>query len=95
MSESAAFAAGLADATIPRSNGTPTFDAPWQGRALAMAILLVEQTGVEWEDFRRHLIAAIADDPERPYWDSFADALERFADEAGVTTDTSRRDRPS
>jgi hypothetical protein len=94
VSDSAALAAGLADPSIPRSNGTPVFDAPWQGRVLAMAILLVERTGTDWDDFRRHLIAAIADEPARPYWDSFAAALERFAGETGLTPETGRGDRP-
>jgi hypothetical protein len=78
MNPTPAVAAGLAEPSIPRSNGTPVFDAPWQGRALAIAILLVERTGRHWDDFRRHLIAAIDNRPERPYWDSFATALDTF-----------------
>ena len=68
----------LADPDLPRSNGELTFDEPWQGRALAMAIALVEQLGLRWDDFRRHLITAIDDDPDRPYWDSWATALDAF-----------------
>lgn len=71
--------AGLAEPTLPRDNGAPVFDAPWQGRALAMAVLAVERSGAEWDDFRRLLIAAIADDPDRAYWESWVVALERFA----------------
>lgn len=74
-------AAGLAEPSIPRSNGTPVFDAPWQGRALAIAILLVEGSHRPWDDFRQHLMRAIELDPDRPYWDSFADALESFTAE--------------
>jgi hypothetical protein len=81
-------AAGLAEPSLPRSNGEPVFDAPWQGRALAMAILLVQRSGGRWDDFRRHLIAAIDDDPERPYWDSFAGALDAYVHELGVTVTT-------
>ena len=33
---------------------------------------------LEWDDFRRHLIAAIDAAPERPYWESFAAALHAF-----------------
>ena len=43
-----------------------------------MAIVLVEQLGLEWDAFRAHLIAAIADDSARPYWDSWAVALDSF-----------------
>ena len=81
MNRTAAVAAGLGEPTIPRSNGTPVFDAPWQGRALAIAILLVERTGQQWDDFRRHLIDAINKMPDRPYWDNFATALETFSSE--------------
>ena len=81
MNRSPAVAAGLAEASIPRANGTPVFDAPWQGRALAIAILLVERSDCQWDDFRRHLIVAIEDAPDRPYWDSFATALATFTAE--------------
>jgi hypothetical protein len=71
----------LADPDLPRSNGELTFGEPWQGRALAMAIALVERFDMEWDDFRRHLVAAIEADPHRPYWDSWALALEAFVAE--------------
>jgi hypothetical protein len=71
----------FADPELPRSNGELALDEPWQGRALAMAIALVEQFGLKWDDFRRHLIAAVDADSERPYWDSWAVALEAFVAE--------------
>ena len=55
MSVSRVVEAGLADPSLPRANGALVFDAPWQGRALAMAVLTVERTGRTWDDFRRHL----------------------------------------
>jgi hypothetical protein len=73
-----ALADALDDRSLPRSNGELTFDAPWQGRALAMAVTLVDRLDLEWDDFRRHLIVAIDDAPDRPYWDSFAAALDAF-----------------
>ena len=73
--------AALDDRSLPRSNGELVFDAPWQGRALAMAVSLVDRLDLEWDDFRRHLIAAIAAEPERPYWDSFAHGLDAFVNE--------------
>ena len=84
MNRTAAVAAGLGEPTIPRSNGTPVFDAPWQGRALAIAILLVERTGQQWDDFRHHLIHAIDNKPDRAYWDSFAEALDTFTAELNL-----------
>jgi hypothetical protein len=71
----------LGDPNLPRSNGELVFDEPWQGRALAIAIALVEQLDLQWDDFRRHLIAAIDADPDRPYWDSWAVALDAFVAE--------------
>jgi len=35
-------------ASLPRENGTLVFTAPWEGRALALAIVLVERLGVSW-----------------------------------------------
>jgi nitrile hydratase accessory protein len=60
------------------------FDAPWQARAHAMAVLLVESTHGEWADFRRHLVDAIGAAPDRPYWESWVDALQRFVARAGL-----------
>jgi hypothetical protein len=73
-----ALADALDDRSLPRSNGELTFDAPWQGRALAMAVTLVDRLDLEWDAFRQHLIAAIDAAPDRPYWDSFAAALDAF-----------------
>jgi hypothetical protein len=83
--------AGLADPSLPRDNGVLGFDSPWQGRALAMAVLAVERTGHDWDDFRAYLIASIDDDRERPYWESWVVALDRFLIEAQlVEPDASR-----
>jgi nitrile hydratase accessory protein len=66
---------------MPRSNGEPIFDHPWQARAMAMAVVLVERTGRSWDDFRQRLIDAISAAPTRPYWESWVVALEGLADE--------------
>ena len=76
---------GLADPSLPRDNGALVFDAPWQGRALAMAVLVVERTGHRWDDFRTLLIASIDENPQRPYWESWVVALDRFLVETQVT----------
>lgn len=69
----------FADETLPRSNGELVFDHPWQARAMAMAVLLVERTGRPWNDFRQHLVDAISDEPGRPYWESWVAAVESLA----------------
>ena len=71
-------------AALPRSNGELLFDALWQGRAVAISVTLVERLGVDWDAFRQHLIVAIADDPDRPYYESWAVALEQFVLERGL-----------
>ena len=82
MKSSSILDAGLADPSLPRDNGALVFDAPWQGRALAMAVLAVERTGHDWDDFRAHLIASIDESPQRPYWESWVVALDLFLIEA-------------
>ena len=69
---------------LPRANGELVFDAPWQGRAVALAVLIVERLGLPWDAFRRHLIAAIADQPDRPYYESWAHALEALTVAKGL-----------
>jgi nitrile hydratase accessory protein len=69
-------------AALPRDNGELMFEAPWQGRVFAMALAVVEERGLDWDDFRRRLIAAIEADPDRPYYESWTVAL------AGLVVDT-------
>lgn len=68
-------------AALPRRNGELAFDEPWQGRAFGTAVALVQALGLDWDEFRRRLIAAIADEPDRPYWDSWVAALADLAEE--------------
>jgi len=70
-------------AALPRSNGELVFDAPWQGRAFAMALAVVDALGLDWDEFRRRLIAAIDAEPERPYYESWLAALERLVADYG------------
>ena len=63
-------------ASLPRDNGELVFEAPWQGRVLALAVGLVQQLGVGWDEFRARLIDAVTDHPDRPYYESWAAALE-------------------
>jgi nitrile hydratase accessory protein len=54
------------------------FTEPWQARAFAMAVVAAERMGVPWDEFRDRLKAAVAEDPDRPYYESWLDALERL-----------------
>jgi hypothetical protein len=69
--------ADLSDLGLPRRNGELAFDAPWQGTVFGLAAAVVENAfGGDREPFRRQLIAAIAAEPDRPYWESWTAALE-------------------
>lgn len=59
-----------------------TFDAPWQARAFAVCLALLEQRGEGWDAFQPHLAAAIAADPDAPYYQNFVAALEAFSKSA-------------
>jgi hypothetical protein len=63
------------EAALPRENGELVFDAPWQGRVLGMAIGVVQERGLDWDQFRTRLIAAIDADPTRSYYESWTAAL--------------------
>lgn len=73
-------------AALPRRNGELVFEAPWQGRVFGLALGLVRQHGLDWEEFRRRLIAAIDADAERPYYESWIAALDALVVDLGVAT---------
>jgi nitrile hydratase accessory protein len=79
-----AFMSGVT--ALPRDNGELVFSAPWEGRAFALAVALVERRELPWDSFRQRLMDAIADDPDRPYYESWAVALEAFIVSLGLTT---------
>ena len=62
--------------SLPCENGELVFEAPWQGRVLAMAVGLVQQLDLSWDEFRARLVDAIANHPDRPYYESWTEALE-------------------
>jgi nitrile hydratase accessory protein len=63
-------------AALPRDNGELVFAAPWEARAFAMAVAVVEAQGLDWDVFRHRLMDAIAEQPDRPYFESWSAALE-------------------
>jgi hypothetical protein len=67
----------LSDLDLPRRHGELAFDAPWQSTVFALAAAVVEHAfGGDREPFRQQLIAAIAAEPGRPYWENWTAALE-------------------
>jgi len=72
---------GLSGMDLPRRNGELAFDAPWQSTVFALAAAVVEHAfGGDREPFRRHLMEAIAAEPDRPYWESWTAALETLVE---------------
>ena len=74
------------EAALPRQNGELVFDAPWQGRVLGMALAVVQERGLDWDDFRQRLVAAIDADPTRPYYESWTAALTDLVVDFGVAS---------
>ncbi|MEM7002715.1 MAG: nitrile hydratase accessory protein [Pseudomonadota bacterium] len=69
----------------PMANGEVIFEAPWQARTFGMAVALTEQGVIDWADMQASLIEVIAAadavraaDAEYPYFEYFAEALQRL-----------------
>jgi len=73
-------------AALPRLNGELVFEAPWQGRALGMALGVVRRLGLPWREFQQRLIPEIGARPDAPYYDSWLAALERLVVDFGVAS---------
>ena len=74
------------DESLPRDNGELVFEAPWQARALAIAVAVVDRLGLPWDAFRHRLMASIAEEPDRPYYESWTKALESLVVAEDLTT---------
>lgn len=73
-------------AAPPRSNGELVFDAPWQQRAFGITMAVIDSGTITWKDFRLQLISRIAEDDDRPYWESWAAALEDLLSSSALLT---------
>ena len=72
-------------AAPPRRNGELVFEAPWQSRVFGLCAAIVATCfDGDREPFRQQLIATVAAEPERPYWDSWTVALQRLVVDAGL-----------
>jgi nitrile hydratase accessory protein len=70
--------ASVAASGGPTRGDDPLFAEPWEGRAFALAIETVDRLRLPWDSFRRRLIVAIAEAPDRPYYESWLVAVERL-----------------
>ncbi len=85
-------------AAPPRSNGELVFAAPWESRAFGLAMALHAGGVFDWEDFRRQLIAAVAEaereaDEPFSYYRCWLLALERVLAAGGVVSTEQLLDR--
>ena len=80
-------------AALPRINGELVYDSPWQRRAFGTAVATTRHLGLDWDQFRVRLMAAIADQPDRPYYESWVAALERLVVDRGLLTTRDIDDR--
>jgi nitrile hydratase accessory protein len=75
-------------AAIPRRNGEPVFNEPWESRVFGVAVALCEQGLYEWDEFRERLIAEIGSADQRgdasTYYERFLAALERLMLDKGI-----------
>ena len=66
-------------AAIPRRNGEPVFNEPWESRTFGMAVALCESGMFKWDEFRDRLIAEITASDARgdhtSYYERFLGAL--------------------
>jgi nitrile hydratase accessory protein len=67
----------------PRADA-PTFDAPWQARAFALAVALTDEDDLPWDEFQRRLVEEVdadretGEDADDVYYRQWLAALERL-----------------
>jgi nitrile hydratase accessory protein len=75
---------------LPRKNGELVFEAPWEGRAFGMAVVLSDQHLYQWDEFRSHLIDEItragAAKAGTTYYERWLAALEALLTARAVIT---------
>jgi nitrile hydratase accessory protein len=62
-------------AALPRKNGELVFQAPWEGRAFGLAVVLNEKGTYQWNAFRSRLVEQIAEG-DTAYYENWLNALE-------------------
>ena len=79
-------------AAIPRRNGEPVFNEPWESRVFGAAVVLCERGLFQWDELRDRLIAEItsadaahdSSAASSSYYERFLAALERLLVEKGI-----------
>jgi nitrile hydratase accessory protein len=85
---------------LPTEDEEPTFDAPWQARAFALAVAVTDGDAPDWHAFQRELVAAIDDgvgedreDTEEAYYRGWLTAIETLLVERGTVDADALADR--
>ena len=69
-------------AAIPRRNGEPVFNEPWESRVFGMAVGLCERGHYDWDEFRELLITEISSADSRQeqstYYERFLRVLQQL-----------------
>ena len=77
-------------AALPRSNGELVFQAPWEGRAFGLAVVMNHDGCYEWKDFADNLMAEIAEaektQASQVYYEQWLQALEKLAISSGMVS---------
>ncbi|MFB6299488.1 MAG: nitrile hydratase accessory protein [Halobacteriales archaeon] len=89
------------DRVRPDMEDAPTFHAPWQARAFAIAVALTDDDAdMEWQDFQGRLVEMVqseavddSENPEEVYYRQWLRALERLLVEEGILTEAEFRTR--
>lgn len=64
------------------------FDAPWQARAFALAVNLRDRGLFSWDEWTQALGATIRAMPDRPYYESWLEALQTLLTSREALTST-------
>ena len=84
-------------AAIPRRNGEPVFNEPWESRAFGMAVGLCERGYYPWSEFQAGLIAEItaadARHEQSTYYERFLRVLQKLIVEKNVCAKTEIEER--
>ena len=73
------------EAALPRKNGELVFQAPWEGRAFGLAVVLSDRGEYEWDNFRSRLVEQIGRGG-KSYYESWLAALASVLVARGILT---------
>jgi nitrile hydratase accessory protein len=78
---------------IPLDDDGPVFAEPWEAQAFAMAVKLNERGLFTWSEWATALGAAIAANPDEPYYENWLAALESLVEAKGLMSHAEREER--